>query len=95
MKNGYLDPDLRISRKKITGTNLEIFQRDIFNEGPELDAHADKPNMNLSLMGTTLGFFQAKFHDYVYIISRKHASSSNSSTSGGSTAPSRMDTMEG
>jgi hypothetical protein len=59
---------MRVSRKKINGTNLEILQRDIFNDR-EL-VYADKANVDDSLAVITLGYAQAK-RDYVYIISRK------------------------
>jgi hypothetical protein len=62
---------MRISRKKINGTRLEIFQCDVFNE-PELKEIADKPNMGSSLCAITLGYAQAR-REYVYIISRKTA----------------------
>jgi hypothetical protein len=60
---------MRISRKKINGTHLEIFQRDFFNE-QELHKYVDKPNIDLSVVAVTLGYAQAR-RDYVYIISRK------------------------
>ena len=64
------DHTLRISRKKITGTTVEILQQDLFNE-PELSLYADKPNMKASLASKQLGFFQAAKHEFVYILSKK------------------------
>jgi len=61
---------MRISRKPIDGTSIEIFQRDLYNP-PELEKFKDLPNMSNSLMQTKLGFFQAKKHKYIYIISNK------------------------
>jgi len=63
-----VDPSLRISRKRIDGRHLEIYQRDVFNE-VELEKYADKPNMGASLAAVTLGYAQAK-REYVYIMSR-------------------------
>jgi hypothetical protein len=60
---------MRISRKKINGTHLEILHRDVFNEA-ELKEYANKANMDSSLVRITLGYAQAK-RNYVYIISRK------------------------
>lgn len=61
---------MRISRKRIDGMTLEIFQRDLYNP-PELERFKDLPNMSNSLVQTKLGFFQARKHEYVYIISNK------------------------
>jgi len=66
----WIDPRIRISRKRIDGTSLEIFHRDLYNP-PELEKFKDLPNMSNSLVQTTLGFFQAKEHEYIYIISNK------------------------
>jgi hypothetical protein len=55
---------------QLSGTHLEIKQRDLYNE-PELSLYADKPTMDASLVATDLGFFQSRFHNYIYILSRK------------------------
>jgi hypothetical protein len=68
--NRGIDGTLRISRKKIMGTIVEILQRDLFNE-PERGLFAEKPNMESSLASARLGFFQSKAHKYVYILSKK------------------------
>jgi hypothetical protein len=65
-----VDTTLRISKKKLNGTHLEIKQRDLYNE-PELSLYADKPTMDAALIATDLGFFQSKFHDHIYILSRR------------------------
>jgi hypothetical protein len=65
-----VDTTLRISRKQLNGTHLEIRQRDLYNE-PELSLYTDKPTLDVSLMATDLGFFQSRFHDYIYILSQK------------------------
>jgi hypothetical protein len=41
----------------------------VFNEA-ELKEYVNKPNMDSSLAGITLGYAQAK-REYVYIVSRK------------------------
>ncbi|QDS77110.1 hypothetical protein FKW77_000880 [Venturia effusa] len=64
------EPTLRITRKKIGGTTLEIFLRDCFNEA-EQQEYKDKPSMGFSLAAFRLGFMQAQRHKYLYILSRE------------------------
>ncbi|KAE9966517.1 hypothetical protein BLS_006954 [Venturia inaequalis] len=66
------EPTLRITRKKVQGTYLEILHRDIFN-GAEQREFDDKPHMGSSLAHFKLGFIQAHKHKYVYILSRTRA----------------------
>jgi hypothetical protein len=70
LANRATDPNLRISRKQITGSSLEIQHRDLYN-APELASIKDLPSMSNSLAGAKLGFFQAKMHKWVYIISTR------------------------
>lgn len=60
---------MRITRKKVEGNSLEIFQRDLFNEA-EQEEYRDKPDMSSSRAAFTLGFFHS--HKYVYILSRRN-----------------------
>lgn len=60
---------MRITRKKVEGNFLEIFQRDLFNE-VEQEEYRDKPGMSSSRAAFTLGFFHP--HKYVYILSRRN-----------------------
>ena len=61
---------MRISRKKITDSTLEIKQADLYNE-TEKEILKDLPNMTNSLVEVKLGFFQKQRHEYIYIISKK------------------------
>jgi len=61
---------MRISRKKIESTHLEIFQRDIFNM-PERARYEGKPSMDVVVFATELGHFQRQLYEFVYLISRK------------------------
>ncbi|TID19119.1 hypothetical protein E2P81_ATG06100 [Venturia nashicola] len=66
------EPTVRITRKKVEGTHLEIFHRDIYN-GAEQQESKDQPRMDPSLARFKLGFNQARKHKYVYILSRTRA----------------------
>jgi hypothetical protein len=59
---------MRISRKRTNGKLIEIFQRDLLNP-PQQQKFKDLSGMLFSLAEIKLGFFEAKKHKYIYIIS--------------------------
>lgn len=64
------DDTLRISRKGVASTDVEIVQGDLY-QGDELAAYRDHPLLLSKIASFKLGHFQAEFHDYVYILSTK------------------------